>query len=51
MTKQTERGAQDYNNDESSESDYTTSTYISKYFGMEKKDNRTEDNIGSLVIN
>jgi hypothetical protein len=50
-TTQTERVAQDYNNDESSESDYTTSTYISRYFGMEKRDKCTEDNIGSLVIN
>jgi hypothetical protein len=50
-TKQTERGAQNYKNDESSESDYITSTYISWYFGMEKKDQCTDDNIGSLVIN
>jgi hypothetical protein len=32
------RGAKDYNKDRSCKSDDTTSTYICRHFGMEKKD-------------
>jgi hypothetical protein len=33
-----ERGLEDENKDESSESDETTSTYISRHFSMERTD-------------
>jgi hypothetical protein len=36
--KQVERGAKDCKKDKNSESDDTTSTYISRQFGLEKTD-------------